>query len=200
MEQAKTFSWINLTAAVFSVALFILPIGYMYNAKLISAAFIVTLLFLLGAAGLYAVGRFSLPSKRGFAAIILGATIWEVGWAMMVLIDKQVGWGIFVVGWLILSLGLFLLGVNNIQRSFMSRWHIMPLILGFCPALAEIANPYFFTGIPPWAQIALMILYSLGWILSGQALALISDEKPREAILTAPAHIQPQVHPAHGTD
>jgi len=130
---------------------------------------------------------------------MMGATIWEVGWVLMILVDKQLGWGVFMAGWLLLSVGLFMLGMANIQRAYLSRSIVMLLTVGFIPALAELANPYFFASIPAVGQIGLMLVYSFGWVLLGKALSAFPYAQPR-AVAVNRKSVQPRSLPAHGTD
>ncbi len=199
MTQSKKLSWVGLTAVSASIFLFLVPIGLVYDINLVSAAFIVPFLLLLGWAGLYASGQFRMPSRSGFGAIMLGAAVWEVGWVLMILVDKQFGWAVFMAGWLLLSAGLFMLGMANIQRAYLPRWIVMLLTVGFVPALAEVANPYFFASIPAVSQIGLMLVYSFGWVLLGKALSAFPYAQPRVAPVNR-MPVQPRGLSAHGTD
>lgn len=109
--------------------------------------------------------------KFGRVLAIQGTSFWGIGWAIMVLFEPQVGWWIFVGGWLCLAIGLFINGTADFHLRKPIGWAMAPLILGLVPPILEIANAHHFaTNFSPLIQLQIMFLFASGWVLQGVTL------------------------------
>jgi len=138
--------------------------------------FFITLLFLVGLAGLYARcrgrwGVWEALSGLGFLMSVVGLVVASIGtlgagvqgggflWV------SELSWWMFAFGYFILSLGLLLLGNSILQARPLTRLRGLPLGIGILGLLVIL--------IPPWAfpgAGVVWVLYGLGWAVLGYVL------------------------------
>ena len=150
-----------------------------------SRMFTVSLLLVTaGLAGLYArqAGRFGRLGAAGFVLAFIGLALIVLGnvieWWISDLIFADVqpgqfkpgahaGWGIFLVGFCVLAVGLVLVGIATIQAKALPRWsRALPLVIGLLPALGFLVA----LSIGEGGVELILLSPCLGWMLLGYAL------------------------------
>ena len=80
-------------------------------------------------------------------------------------IGSEIGWMLFLLGFLILSIGLVLFGVAAIRANELPRWRALPLMVGAAGLTAFLLGPFVVA-----AADLLLTLIGIGWILLGYVL------------------------------
>jgi hypothetical protein len=129
---------------------------------------LVPVLFLTGLTGL-ATRRPSWLGTTGLIASALGVLVWVVGQLLWQ------DWMSFIGGFLLVSLGVLVVGVAALMTSTLARWSAVPFVIGLWPFLLQATNPYSYEGADPagWlgaVQQVVFVAYGLGWMLLGYAL------------------------------
>lgn len=169
--QSKLVQWSGITAVLVSLITLLGPAITVYSVKMFAGACLLPMLAISVLVWLYTQGKVQLPSKMALGITVIGATLWEVGWVIMTLFSADAGWAIFMAGWLVLSLGLLLMGIVTIQQKALPHWYALLLVVGLWPALAELANPQLFVNhLATPGQVAVMVFYGLGWTMLGYVL------------------------------
>lgn len=106
--------------------------------------------------------------QLGRQIVYQAAAFWGVGWSMMVLFDQQMGWIIFIISWLILTVGLFMSGTADYTLRQPIGWPTLPLLAGILPPLVAVSHVTNFTQLfEPFVQLQLMFLFAAGWVFQG---------------------------------
>ena len=89
-------------------------------------------------------------------------------------IGSEIGWMLFLLGFLIMSIGLVLFGVAAVRANELPRWRALPLMVGVAGLMAFLFGPFLVA-----AADLLLTLIGVGWILLGYALWSEKDEMVR---------------------
>lgn len=161
--------WFIVVGQGVIAAVFILPTLMFYSALpnrgLLAALVAVCVAGLLGR---FATGENGRWFGNNFVKI--GAAFWGMGWAIMTLFEPRVGWFIFIGGWGVLTLGLFLVGTADFRKRRPLGYPVVPLLIGLWPIILEASNPSFVTHFEPLVQFQIMFLFVTGWVLQGVTL------------------------------
>lgn len=165
-----------------AIALFILPTFMVAKAA-------ATLNWaVVGVVGLTAVCLFifwqqlAISPRLRLGLVIHGMTLWGTGWIISLMVNAQIGWWLFTAGWLTLSFGLFMTGINQYKAQPASALSGLALFAGLWPVLFSTAMPtLFLESLTPATQLGIMFLFAIGWISIGSALAPSEPQPVREA-------------------
>lgn len=128
--------------------------------------FIVPLLLLAGLAGLYAryVEYMARVGRAGFIQGFLGLAFLAAGFVASFSFGVEGAERILSFGFLILTLGLVLLGFDTLKTEPLPRWNFLPLTMGVLIPLSVVA------GDLVWLRVAISALFGLAWTLLGYLL------------------------------
>jgi hypothetical protein len=134
---------------------------------------VVPLLLLAGLAGLHVrYGRSTAGIGRmGLTQGFIGLALLAVGFLAEPLFEPEVAGRITSFGFLVLALGLVLLGFGALKTEAFPRWNSLPLAMGVLILLSVVA------GDAVWLRVAISALFGLGWVLLG-AVLLSKGEMP----------------------
>ena len=90
-------------------------------------------------------------------------------------IGSEIGWILFLLGFLILSIGLVLFGAAAVRASELPKWRALPLMVGAAGLTAFLFGPFLVT-----VADLLLTLIGLGWMLLGYVLWSGGDEAARQ--------------------
>ncbi|MEM7335098.1 MAG: hypothetical protein AAF490_23675 [Chloroflexota bacterium] len=178
--------YLFILAQCLIIGIFIVPLFMFYQN--ISSQTVLTLGFGVLTAGgvIYLWKMLKIERVFGRNLVKLGTAFWGLGWALMVMFEPQVGWWIFMGGWLVLTVGLFANGTADFHRRNSMGWAYLPLMAGVVPPLLELLEPYYFiTHFEPIVQMQIMFLYASGWVLQG--VTLTHSEMPQLSLVTEEA-------------
>ncbi len=149
---------------------------------------VVLLLLLVGMAGLrvrYA-PRSGRLGKGGFALALVGLALMLVGnvvefWVAGGVRDQMttadlIGWITYSLGYLLLAVGLVLLGVGSLRGKIFPRWNGVPLLIGV------LVLPMYVTvtgGMSVGAVLS--VLFGLGWVVLGYLLSVSGTRQPENS-------------------
>lgn len=131
--------------------------------------FVVPLLFAAGTAGIWSrySGRMESRANAGFVQTFAGLALLAAGLFLDLTLGVEDTARISSFGFIILALGLVLLGFSTLRTDPLPRWNFLPLALG----LIIPANIVF--GNLEAAGVTLSALFGLGWAALGYT--LLSD-------------------------
>ena len=124
---------------------------------------IAPLLFGAGLAGFYVrySGRMGGEGRTGFVQSFVGLGFLAAGFLMDLTIGIEGGIRISSFGFIILTLGLVLLGFATIKTEPLPAWNFLPLAIGMLTLLNVIAGSY------DVLRILISVLFGLGWAIWG---------------------------------
>ncbi len=140
--------------------------------------FVVPLLFGAGLAGFYArySGRMRGEGRAGFVQAFVGLSFLAAGFLMDLTLGLEEGVKISSFGFIILTLGLVLLGFPMLKTEPLPMWNFLPLVLGMLTLFNVIAGGYDFL------RIVISVLFGLGWLVWGMLIFLdtreLEEDKP----------------------
>ncbi|MCA9923357.1 MAG: hypothetical protein KC419_22255 [Anaerolineales bacterium] len=156
--------------------------------KLIAAA-----VPILGVISYRALNGSNIKRQIGLGLVINGMAFWGIGWFLVLLLSPTVGWWVYVVGWLALSMGFVIYGAEEAHNRNLPHWVLIILLLGLLPVMAELASPYRFAEeLHAGGQLLTMFVYSFGWIMIGYILKSFPAKVPQLEGL--PANLMPQTN------
>lgn len=128
-----------------------------------AAFFTVPLLLLAGLGGLYALygNRLSGLGQAGFSQGFIGLGMLAVGLFGEFTLGFEGAGRLSSLGFLVLALGMVLLGNASFSKEPFPRFNFLPLVIGIAVPLDLLV------GEVPWARVAVSVLFGLGWILLG---------------------------------
>ena len=128
--------------------------------------FVVPLLLLVGLVTLHARygGRTAGIGRAGFTQSFIGLALLAVGILAESLLGPGVAGPITSFGFLVLALGLVLLGFGTLRNDALPRWNFLPLMMGVLILLNVVV------GDAVWLRVAISALFGLGWVLLGYVL------------------------------
>lgn len=181
-SKAHPLFWVILVAQVMITAVFLAPTFMFYQQPTGRTLLTAAIAFAAAALILFAWQKLPIGASAGNQLAKTSAAFWGMGWAIMVLFEPQVGWWIFMGGWVGLTLGLFLVGANDYHKRNPLGYAIVPLFAGIWPLVMELSTEAFTTQIAPFVQIQIMFLFTAGWVLHG--VVITHNEVPELATLT----------------
>lgn len=133
--------------------------------------FLLPLLFALGLAGVYVryAGRMQNQGNAGFVQSFAGLALLAAGLFGDLTLGVEGSARAVTFGYLILTLGLVLLGFAVLKTEPLSRWNFLPLALGLITPFSIIVS-----GVEP-LQVTLSALFGIGWAALGYI--LLSDRE-----------------------
>ncbi len=162
------------------------PFSYDAYNRMFTAPLLLLLVGLLGLSVRRAGGRGRL-ARTGIVAALAGCALLIAGnvaefWLVLaqskpnanaayqsgaeeVWIGSEIGWMLFLLGFLILSIGLVLFGVAAVRANELPRWRALPLMVGAAGLTAFLFGPFLVA-----VADLLLTLIGVGWILLGYAL------------------------------
>ena len=137
--------------------------------------FVVRLLLLVGLAGLYVryAGRLAGLGQTGFVQAFIGLALLVGGFVAGFSFGVEGAGQILSFGFLILALGLVLLGFATLKTGALPRWNFLPLTMGVLIPLEVILASVASLGD------VLSILFGIGWVLLGYLHWTDKDETTR---------------------
>ena len=128
--------------------------------------FVVPLLLLVGLVSLHARygGHTAGIGRVGFTQSFIGLALLAVGLFAESLLGLGAAGQITSFGFLVLALGLVLLGFGTLRNEALPRWNFLPLMMGVLIPLSVVA------GDAVWLHVAISVLFGLGWVLLGYVL------------------------------
>jgi hypothetical protein len=162
------------------------PVAYIaYNLMFLLSV----LLFVIALLGLYArqAERAGAAGKAGAALAVLGGMLFITGGVLSGLFDIDGMWYLMMVGVIVLSLSLVVLGAATLRTQALRRWSFVPLFLGalgIASFLSAFLGLFEAGPLGMWMGIALPALTGAGWVLLGYALRL---RQPLENAGTEPS-------------
>ena len=137
--------------------------------------FVLPLLFGVGLAGFYArySGRMRGEGRAGFVQTFVGLGFLAAGFLMDLTLGIDEGIRISSFGFIILTLGLVLLGFATLKTEPLPMWNFLPLAIGMLTLFNVIAGGY------DLLRVAISALFGLGWLAWG-ALILLDLQNPDE--------------------
>ena len=137
--------------------------------------FIAPLLFGVGLAGFYArySGRMRGEGRSGFVQAFVGLGFLTVGFILDLTVGIEEGIRISSFGFIILTLGLVVLGFAMLKTEPLPTWNFLPLAIGMLTLLNVIVAGY------DSLRVGVSVLFGLGWLAWGALILLdhrISDE------------------------
>lgn len=140
------------------------------------ALFILPLLFGAGLAGFYVrySGRMQGQGNAGFVQGFVGLAFLAAGFLMDLTVGVDEGLRISSFGFIILTLGLILLGFATLKTEPMPTGNFLPLALGMLTLFNIITGGY------ELLRIAISILFGLGWFVWGMLIYLDTREPERD--------------------
>ncbi len=90
-------------------------------------------------------------------------------------IGSEIGWMLFLLGFLILSIGLVLFGVAAVRANEPPRWRALPLMIGVAGLIAFLFGPFLVA-----VADLLLTLIGVGWILLGYLLRSARSASARQ--------------------
>ncbi len=163
--------YLFMLAQLLIIGIFIVPLFMFYEG--INSQSLLPLSLTIAVAGIVIYFWPKLMPERRFGKNIvsIGTAFWGLGWAMMVMFEPQVGWSIFISGWITLTVGLFINGTADFHLRKSIGIAYLPLIAGIIPPLLELFTPFYFINhFEPLVQMQIMFLYASGWVLQGVTL------------------------------
>ena len=140
--------------------------------------FFVPLLFGAGLAGFYArySGRMRGEGRAGFVQAFVGLAFLAAGFLMDLTFGLEEGIRISSFGFIILTLGLVLLGFPMLKTEPLPMWNFLPLVLGMLTLFNVIVGGY------DLLRIAISVLFGLGWLAWGVLIFVdnrqLEEDKP----------------------
>ena len=133
---------------------------------------IMSLLLIIGAAGLWSLVDGHNRVKIGVAILGLGAILLTIGFTMMVWLDNENGWLFMMFGLLFQALGFLLFGLFNWRVHLLRRWNWLPVFVGaICFLLFVLASSADTLGLTEQNSGQLfgffLLTLALGWIIVG---------------------------------
>lgn len=148
--------------------------------------FVISLLFLIGLAGLYAQcrGRLGEWEALSFAAFgagfvgLVGSVAGHVTGMLEVGPEWWLGisWWMFVFGFFLMNLGLLFLGNSVVQSGALGRWRTLPVVVGALGILLILVSDPANSPLGVYPSLTLWMLYGLFWAALGYVLLTIRDE------------------------
>lgn len=137
--------------------------------------FIAPLLFGVGLIGFYArySERMRGEGRTGLVQAFVGLGFLTVGFILDLTIGIEEGIQISSFGFIILTLGLVVLGFTMLKVEPLPMWNFLPLAIGMLTLLNVIVSGYDFL------RVAISVLFGLGWLAWG-ALILLDTRAPEE--------------------
>ncbi|HSK99354.1 MAG TPA: hypothetical protein VK869_03345 [Rubrobacteraceae bacterium] len=128
-----------------------------------AAFFIVPLLLLAGLGGLYVLygDRLAGLGHAGFSQGFIGLGMLAVGLFGEFTLGFEGAGRLSSLGFLVLALGMVLLGYGSFSKEPFPRFNSLPLVIGIAVPLDLLV------GEIPWARIAVSALFGIGWVLLG---------------------------------
>jgi hypothetical protein len=125
--------------------------------------FVVPLFLLFSLTGTYVLYRDRLGSlgQAGITQGCIGLGFLAVGFLVDLALGLEGVVRISSFGFLILTLGMVLLGYATVRSDLFYRWNFLPLAIGIAIPLDIIVGGIF------WAQIAVSVFFGLCWVLLG---------------------------------
>ncbi len=138
--------------------------------------FILPLLFGAGLAGFYVrySGRMRGQGNAGFVQGFVGLAFLAAGFLMDLTLGIEEGIRISSFGFIILTLGLVLLGFATLKTEPLPAGNFLPLALGMLTLFNVIAGGY------DLLRVAISALFGLGWLVWGLLVFLDSRESERD--------------------
>lgn len=138
--------------------------------------FVLPLLFGAGLAGFYVLysERMRGEGRAGFVQAFAGLGFLAAGFLMDLTIGVDEGSRISSFGFIILTLGLVLLGFATLKTEPLPLWNFLPLALGMLTLFNVIAGGY------DLLRVAISALFGIGWIAWG-ALIFTDSREPEDA-------------------
>ena len=140
--------------------------------------FVLPLLFGAGLAGFYArySGRMRGEGRAGFVQAFVGLGFLTAGFLMDLTIGLDEGVRISSFGFIILTLGLVLLGFPVLKIEPLPMWNFLPLALGMLTLLNVVATSY------DLLRAAISVLFGLCWLAWGVLIFVdnreLEEDKP----------------------
>jgi len=162
------------------------PFSYDAYNRMFVAPLLLLLVGLLGLSARSAGGRRRLArtgtmAAVGGCALLIAGNVAEFWFVLMqskpnanaayqsgaeeVWIGSEIGWMLFLLGFLIMSIGLVLFGVAAVRANELPRWRALPLMVGVAGLMAFLFGPFLVA-----AADLLLTLIGVGWILLGYLL------------------------------
>ncbi|MGB3683066.1 MAG: hypothetical protein WA990_11340, partial [Rubrobacteraceae bacterium] len=106
--------------------------------------FVLPVLFILGLAGFYVnySGRMRGEGRAGFVQAVVGLGFLAAGFLISLTFGIEEGTRISSFGFIILTLGLVILGFVTLKTEPMPAWNFLPLALGMLTLVNVIATGY----------------------------------------------------------
>ena len=182
-------NWLSRLTAVSSLlitSVFIIPSLFIYRQNFLPGGMISGVILLTAVSLFLSYQRVRIQRRVGVRLTLLGLFLWSTGWIIMTVVEPISGWWIFMLGWVGLSGGLFIIGTAEYYQHLPSRWAILPLLLSLWPVLVELAAPYSFAqSMTPLLQLQLMFLFGIGWVMQS---FLLAQAKPVPQVAPIPQH------------
>jgi len=165
----------NPLAILGSLAAFIVASGNLFDSPSVIFILFVIIIPVLGFISIWFSGKSNLKRQVSLGLVINGMSFWGIGWILILLVNPIVGWWVYMVGWLSLSLGLCTYGSVEVRERKLPNETVILLLLGLIPVTAEFASPYRFANdLAASSQLFVMLFFSIGWILIGYTLSNLS--------------------------
>lgn len=134
--------------------------------------FLVPLLFGAGLAGFYArySGTMRGDGRGGFVQTFVGLGFLAVGFFMDLTLGLEGGIRVSSFGFIILTLGLVLLGFATIKNEPLLTWNFLPLAIGTLTLFNVILGSY------EALRVLISVLFGLAWIVWGTLVFLDTRE------------------------
>lgn len=125
--------------------------------------FVVPLLLLAGLAGTYVLHgeRLAGLGQAGITQGCVGLGFLAAGFLADFMLGIEGASRVASFGFLVLAVGMVLLGYATFQREVFPRWNFLPLAIG-----ATVPLDILLGGIS-WARVAVSAFFGLGWMLLG---------------------------------
>lgn len=125
--------------------------------------FVLPILFGAGLAGVYArySGEMAGEGNAGFVQSFAGLALLSAGLFADLTLDLEDTTRIVSFGFIILTLGLLILGFAMLKTEPLPMWNFLPLVLGMLTPLNILI------GDAPLIRLAISVAFGLGWLALG---------------------------------